>query len=521
VRAVRALVGMIAFLAVWEGASRTGLINPLYVPPPSTVSVALITTLGQSTFLIAVASTVLSWLIAVVVATIIGVTLGLLLGSVRRLRTATAIVVDFIRPMPGVALIPVVIALIGTNAQTKISLAVFASIWPILFNTVSGLNQLDPHWLEVARTYRTSRLRIALFIRLPAVAPYAMTGLRLSATIALISLISTEYLAGGTIGLGQYLSGVGGSGRMDLVLADVVVAGLLSCGVDTALGSVHRRLLTWTGWGARMSEQAQTPGRTLASVRRSTLGRIAEQWVLFGFCVLAWQLDTSAAANPYFPTPTLIASTARQLWLTGPTQSLWLSETVFHDILPSLARLATGWLLAAAIGSAVGLALGRSGRAREYCSGVLAFLRALPVPTLVPVLLSLFRIGPTMEIVSIAFGAVWPVLLGALDGARMVDQVRLDTAQVFRITGVRRVIMVIVPSALPNIFAGLRVSLSIALIMMVISELVGSTSGIGYQLVFAQGESDIPVMWAWIVLLGVLGYLANSVLTVVEHRVLR
>lgn len=506
---------MIAFLAIWEGASRTGLVNPLYVPPPSLVAVALVGSRNQPAFLAALTSTVLSWLIAAILATVIGVTLGLVLGSIARLRTATAMVVEFIRPLPGVALIPLVIALIGTNAQTKISLAVFAALWPILFNTVYGLSELDPLWLDVARVYRTPRRRIALLIRLPAVAPYVLTGVRLSATIALISLISTEYLAGGTIGLGQYIAGVGGSGRMDLVLAGVVVAGVLSCGVDVALGAVQRKLLTWTGWGGQRSTTTAT------TKPAAKLSRLAEQCVLFVLCVLLWQVVTRAAANPYFPSPSQIASTARQLWLTGPARSLFLAEPVFHDILPSLARLAIGWLLAVVIGIVVGLVLGRSLLAREYCTGLLVFLRSLPVPTLVPVLLTLFTIGPKMEIVTIAFGSVWPVLLGALDGARMVDQVRLDTAQVFGVTGLRRVLGVIVPSALPNILAGLRISLSIALVMMVISELVGSTSGIGYQLVFAQGNSDLPAMWSWIVLLGVLGYLANGVLSSLERRVLR
>lgn len=520
-RAVRALVGMIAFLALWEGTSRTGLINPLYVPAPSTVGAALIGTLGQPDFVTALASTMLSWLIAVVVAIVLGVTLGLMLGSVRALRTATAIVVDFVRPLPGVALIPLVIALIGTNAQMKISLAVFASLWPILFNTIYGLTAIDAQWLDVARTYRTPRRRILLWIRLPAVAPYVMTGVRLSVTIALISLISTEYVAGGTVGLGQYISGVGGSGRMDLVLAGVVVAGLLSWGIDTALGVVHARLLTWTGSHAQGSAQRQASPSATPTARRTIIMRVVAPWTLLVGCVVAWQAVTAAAANPYFPTPGVIAAAARQLWLAGPAQPGLFTGVVVGDILPSVARLATGWLLAVVIGTSVGLALGRSRLAREYCSGLLAFLRALPVPTLIPVLLSLFRIGPSMEIVTIAFGAIWPVLLGALDGARMVDQLRLDTAQVFGVTGLRRAITVVVPSALPSIFAGLRISLSIALIMMVISELVGSASGIGYQLLLAQGESDIPAMWVWIVLLGLLGYGANSTLSAVERRVRR
>jgi ABC-type nitrate/sulfonate/bicarbonate transport system permease component len=152
---------------------------------------------------------------------------------------------------------------------------------------------------------------------------------------------------------------------------------------------------------------------------------------------------------------------------------------------------------------------------------VLAFARAVPPPILVPVFLVLFKIGPQMEVFTIAFGTAWPILLHAMDGARSVEPLTMDVARIFHTPWYRRFLRVVLPAAAPRVFAGLRVSLSIGFILMIVSELVGVTSGIGYQLTYAEANGDLLQVWAWIVLVSALGYLANSALVVVEHRVLR
>jgi ABC-type nitrate/sulfonate/bicarbonate transport system permease component len=124
------------------------------------------------------------------------------------------------------------------------------------------------------------------------------------------------------------------------------------------------------------------------------------------------------------------------------------------------------------------------------------------------------------KIALIAFGALWPILLNAVDGARSVDQVKVDTVKSFGVPRAQWILMVVLPAALPKIFAGLRVSLSLSLVLMVISELVGSVTGMGTQLVDFQRAYEYPSMWALIVLLGILGYGLNSLLLLVERRVL-
>jgi ABC-type nitrate/sulfonate/bicarbonate transport system permease component len=232
--------------------------------------------------------------------------------------------------------------------------------------------------------------------------------------------------------------------------------------------------------------------------------------VLLGALVV-WQLVTLAVGNPYFPPPLRIAEAAVRLWP---------SEHFTADVLPSLLRVLGGWAAASALGIVAGVALGRSRVAADYFEYFFTFLRTLPPPLLVPVFMLIFGISTEMEVVTIVFGAVWPVLLNAVDGARSVDPVMADTARVFRFSRPRWIFDVVLPAAGPKIFAGLRVSLSIALILMVIAEVVGATSGIGYQLGTAQGASDLPGMWSWIALISLLGYLLNRGLLAVEHRAL-
>jgi ABC-type nitrate/sulfonate/bicarbonate transport system permease component len=155
-----------------------------------------------------------------------------------------------------------------------------------------------------------------------------------------------------------------------------------------------------------------------------------------------------------------------------------------------------------------------------YLGGLLNFFRAIPPPLLVPVFLVTLGLD-RMAYGTIAFGAIWPVLLNTVDGARGVDATKVDTASAFRLSRAQWFLGVVLPSALPKIFAGLRLSISIALILMVVSELVGSTNGIGNQLIGAQRDYDLPATWAWIILLSAIGYVLNTVLLIGERRALR
>ena len=262
---------------------------------------------------------------------------------------------------------------------------------------------------------------------------------------------------------------------------------------------------------------------TVQRAASHALGALQSFVVRYGLgiaLVIAWEYAARRAGSIFFPPPSEILHRAAVLWLSGPPSRLFLSDGVFQDVLPSLLRVLGGWALAVAVGVPLGVLIGRSRSLSDFVNSTLQFLRAIPGPALIPVFIILLGTESTMRVTLIAFGSVWPILLNTIEGTRTVDPLQLDTAQAFRLPRYARLWRVVLPAALPKIFAGMRVSLSLAVILMVVSELVASTSGIGYRIQHAQIMFLLTDMWCGIVLLALLGYTLNWLFLKFEDRVL-
>jgi ABC-type nitrate/sulfonate/bicarbonate transport system permease component len=181
-------------------------------------------------------------------------------------------------------------------------------------------------------------------------------------------------------------------------------------------------------------------------------------------------------------------------------------------------RLLAGYAVAIVIAVSLGVLIGTSRTVRGMLEPVLEFFRAIPPPVLVPIFILLFGIGDGMKVIVIAFGCMWPILLNTVEGVRAVDSVLSDTARVYRITGSARLRKLVLPSASPQIYAGLRQGLSVAIILMVISELFAASNGLGFAVVQAQRSFAIPETWAGMLMLGLLGFLLAMLFKVVENR---
>ena len=236
--------------------------------------------------------------------------------------------------------------------------------------------------------------------------------------------------------------------------------------------------------------------------------------------IIVWEFAARKAGSIFFPPPSEILHRAATLWLSGKPQRLFLSDSVFQDVLPSIFRLLGGWALAVLIGIPFGILIGRSRNLSDLVSPSLQFLRAIPGPALIPIFIILLGTESTMRVTLIAFGCVWPILLNTIEGTRTVDPVQLDTVKAFRIPRHARLWRIVLPAAMPKIFAGMRVSLSLAVILMVVSELAASTSGIGYRIQNAQIMFLLTDMWCGIVLLALIGYALNWLFLKFENRVL-
>ncbi|MGH3167629.1 MAG: ABC transporter permease, partial [Trebonia sp.] len=240
------------------------------------------------------------------------------------------------------------------------------------------------------------------------------------------------------------------------------------------------------------------------------------QWLVLAVAVWLWQLWASSRQSPFFPPPSAILSRMHQEWFSGPAAHLFLTPDATANVVPSVLRILMGLAISAVIAIPLGIVLGRSPAATGFLDPLLQFARAIPVVVAAPVFIALFRFGTQIEVATIVAGTVWPLLLNTIDGARTVDPQHMETAAVFRLSGWERLTRVIIPSALPKIFTGVRLSLSLSLILMVFAELVGSSNGIGYEMNNAGNAFDLPGFWATLVLIGILGYLFNAILYGVE-----
>jgi ABC-type nitrate/sulfonate/bicarbonate transport system permease component len=242
--------------------------------------------------------------------------------------------------------------------------------------------------------------------------------------------------------------------------------------------------------------------------------RLTSGWtgvVVLAGVLAAYEVAATAGGSVFFPPLETIATT---FWLT------WTSSAFTDNVVPSLLRMLAGYLLAAAVGCGLGLVIGHLRWLADTLDPALQFLRAIPPPAVVPVALLVLGANPRMQILIIAFGAVWPILLNSADGARGVPRERLDTAAVFGLDRWQVLRRVVVWSALPQMFAGLRIGLGLAVIMMVVSELTASTDGLGYFILTAQRTYAIPAMYAGIVLLALIGLVLNKLFLMLERRLL-
>jgi ABC-type nitrate/sulfonate/bicarbonate transport system permease component len=226
----------------------------------------------------------------------------------------------------------------------------------------------------------------------------------------------------------------------------------------------------------------------------------------------AWQAYTVHLDSAKFPRLSTILVEFRQMWL--------FSQFNEH-VVPSLERIAAGFGIAVVIGVALGIPIGLSRWARLWTMPHIEYWRAMPPPALLPISIILVHsIGNRQKIAFIAFFCIFPILLNTIDGVRGIDPTLMESARSYNIPRREAIRRIVLPAASPQIAAGMRTSVSLAVIMMVLSEYFSSTSGVGYVLLISKNTFEFTPMWAAIVLIGVLGYLLNVVFLLAERRLL-
>jgi NitT/TauT family transport system permease protein len=224
-----------------------------------------------------------------------------------------------------------------------------------------------------------------------------------------------------------------------------------------------------------------------------------------------WELSVRSGALDFqfLPAPSAIAGGVHGLLSSGD-----LVANVFHTLRVTL----LGWLLASALGIGLGLLLGLSETAWRWSMASVEVMRAIPPVSLVPVALLVFGFSIRMELIIILFVSAWPVLVNTIDGVRGVRAELLDVARMLRMSRARRITKMVVPAAMSSIIVGLRLALSLSLVLAVVAEMIGNPNGLGNALVSAQQALQPEEMFAYVLAIGLLGIGLNTAFGYISAR---
>jgi ABC-type nitrate/sulfonate/bicarbonate transport system permease component len=237
-------IAIASALALWELLVRAGLLNESHVPSMTDTAAELVRLLGEGGFWSAMGSTLQGWALGLGIAAALAVPLGIAIGSSPLAYRAVRFVVEFLRPIPSVALVPLAVLIYGVGLESKVFLAAFASFWPLFVQTLYGVRDVDPVATDTARSFGLGGFERLWRIKLPSAVPYIATGLRISSSVALILAVTAEIVIG-SAGLGRSINVARSSGAIEPMYALIITTGLLGWLLNVLATRAERRVLHW------------------------------------------------------------------------------------------------------------------------------------------------------------------------------------------------------------------------------------------------------------------------------------
>jgi NitT/TauT family transport system permease protein len=245
-RAYLGAAGLVLLFGAAQLALWAGRVSPATFPLPSAVVGSAADLARNGSFLASVGSTMEVWAEALAVTVVIGVPAGLLLGSLPWVESAVRPVIEFVRPIPAVVLVPLVLLIVQDDLRTEVVVVVLASVWPVLLNTVYGVGNTDPLAKETLRAFGFGPLSVAIRVSLPSTAPFIATGVRIAASFAFVVAIAVELIGTGMAGIGAFAAQEeNGAGDMTVMIAVAVWSGLIGLAVNGVFVAAERRLFRW------------------------------------------------------------------------------------------------------------------------------------------------------------------------------------------------------------------------------------------------------------------------------------
>jgi ABC-type nitrate/sulfonate/bicarbonate transport system permease component len=235
---------VVGVLALFDILPRIGVLPGAHFPPISDTLSTLGEQLGEGSFWEAVWNTLQGWALGLGIAAALALPIGIVIGSSRLLYRAMRVVIEFLRPIPSVALIPLAILIYGTGLKSKVFLATFASFWQLLVATLYGVQDVDPVATDTARSFGFSRPQRLFRVTLPSAIPYIATGFRIASAVSLILTVTAELVIG-SAGLGRSINLARSGGNEELMYALILTTGILGLLLNAIFVRIERRVLHW------------------------------------------------------------------------------------------------------------------------------------------------------------------------------------------------------------------------------------------------------------------------------------
>lgn len=238
------LIGVLAFMALWEVLTRTNVLPSDFLPPISVIVIEFFSTVQTSQFWLAVGWTLLGWALGLSVAMILGIPLGILVGRNKFVYESLRAIIEFLRSIPSVAWIPVIVILSGVSLNSLVYLAIYASFWPLFIQSIYGVQEIEPVARDTARVFALRKLDTLWRVTLPSTMPYIGTGVRISSNISLMVVVATGMIVGAP-GLGASITLAQTGGAISKMYALLLAMGILAWILNQAIWLTEQRLLRW------------------------------------------------------------------------------------------------------------------------------------------------------------------------------------------------------------------------------------------------------------------------------------
>jgi NitT/TauT family transport system permease protein len=245
-RASLGAAGIVGVAAAAQLALWAGRVDPTLFPPPSTVLAQVVELLANGSFTASVGSTLAVWAEAMAITVVIAVPAGIVLGMLPAAESALRPVIEFLRPIPSVVILPLVLLIVQDNVRAEIVVIVFAALWPVLINTVYGFREVDPVAKETLRSFGFGPLAVACRVSLPSAAPFIATGVRIAASLAFVVAVAVELIGAGMNGVGGFVSNSEAvPDYMAVISAVAVWSGLIGLALNGIFVAAERRAFRW------------------------------------------------------------------------------------------------------------------------------------------------------------------------------------------------------------------------------------------------------------------------------------